>query len=53
MPTATQIADVAVGVCLIGTSAVAWARRPTSRVGLLLGLTATTWFAGSLIDAAL
>jgi signal transduction histidine kinase len=53
MPTATQIADVAVGACLVAAGAVAWARRPSSRVGLLLGLTAATWFAGSVIDVAL
>lgn len=53
MPTAAQIADTVVGAGLIGASAVAWWRRPSSRVGLLLGITAAAWFAGSLIDSAL
>jgi signal transduction histidine kinase len=53
VPSALAIADAAVGACLLGTSIVAWTRRPASRVGALLGLSGLAWFAGSVFAGAL
>jgi signal transduction histidine kinase len=53
VPSALTFADAAVGACLVGTSILAWRRRPASRVGALLGLSGATWFAGSVFPAAL
>ncbi len=46
MPAALEVADVAVGAGLVVGSIVAAARRPSSRVGLLLAVAGATWFAG-------
>jgi signal transduction histidine kinase len=47
------VADLLVGLLLIGCGLVAWRRRPESRVGLLMGIAGVTWFAGNLGQAAL
>ena len=40
--------DLLAGMTILGAGMVAWARRPASRVGPLLALTAMCWFAGNL-----
>jgi signal transduction histidine kinase len=47
------IADFAVGALLIVCGAVAWERRPGSRVGALMSLAGFTWFLGTLFEPAL
>jgi signal transduction histidine kinase len=47
-----QIADPIVGMVLLVCGAVTWARRPKSRVGLLLVVASGCWFLGSLWSAA-
>ena len=47
-----QIADPTVGIVLLACGAVTWARRPKSRVGLLLAAAGGCWFLGSLWSAA-
>ncbi len=42
-------ADAVTGGVLVGTGALAWWRRPGSRVGLLLVLGGLCWYAGSLL----
>ena len=44
-----RVADAAVGLVLVCAASVAHARRPTSRVGMLMGFTGLTWFAGSFV----
>jgi signal transduction histidine kinase len=53
LPTGLQLADAAVGVCLLASSGVAARRRPESRVGVLLGVAGATWFAGNVWSGAL
>jgi hypothetical protein len=48
-----QILDPTVGVVLLTCAAVAWIRRPNSRVGMLLVAAGGCWFLGSLWSAAL
>lgn len=45
--------DFAVGTVLLGCGAVAWDRRPGSRVGALMCLAGFTWFLGTLFEPAL
>jgi len=47
-----QILDPTVGIVLLFCGAVAWARRPKSRVGVLLVAAGGCWFLGSLWSAA-
>jgi hypothetical protein len=47
------VADGAVGFVMLGAAAVAWHRRPGSRVGPLMGFAGIAWFAGNLLPAAL
>ena len=47
------VADFAVGALLIACGAVAWERRPASRVGALMSLAGFTWFLGTLFAPAL
>ncbi len=47
-----QIADPIVGMVLLACGAITWARRPKSRVGLLLVVASGCWFLGSLWSAA-
>ena len=47
------IADLAVGAILIGGGAVAWERRPESRVGAIMALAGFTWFLGTAFEPAL
>ena len=49
MSAALVVADVVTGAVLAGSGAVAWARRPGSRVGPLLVLAGACWYAGSLV----
>jgi signal transduction histidine kinase len=46
-------ADFAVGLVLLGCGAVAWDRRPESRVGALMSLAGFTWFLGTAFSTAL
>jgi len=46
-------ADLAVGIVLIGGGAVAWERRPESRVGAIMVLAGLTWFVGTAFEPAL
>jgi hypothetical protein len=41
------VADLVVGLVLVGCGLVAWSRRPESRTGLLLALSGITWFLGT------
>jgi signal transduction histidine kinase len=41
------VADLVVGVVLLGCGLVAWTRRPESRTGLLLALAGIAWFFGT------
>jgi signal transduction histidine kinase len=50
---ALEIADLAVGCTLIACGALAWDRRPASRVGALMSLAGFTWFLGTLFTPAL
>ena len=50
---AAQLADFAVGACLVVASAIAWRRRSSSQVWMLFGLAGVTWFAGSVFVGAL
>ena len=47
-----RILDPTVGIVLLFCGAVAWARRPKSRVGVLLLAAGGCWFLGSLWSAA-
>jgi signal transduction histidine kinase len=47
-----QILDPIVGVVLLTCGAVAWARRPRSRVGVVMVAASGCWFLGSLWSAA-
>lgn len=47
-----EITDPAVGLVLLVCGAVAWARRPSSRVGVVMIAAAGCWFLGSLWSAA-
>jgi signal transduction histidine kinase len=47
-----QITDPIVGMVLLACGAVTWARRPKSRVGLLLIVASGCWFLGSVWSAA-
>ncbi len=46
---ALRVADGAVGFVLVCAASVAHARRPTSRVGMLMGFAGLAWFAGSFV----
>ena len=50
---ALAVADLAVGCVLVVCGAIAWTRRPASRVGSLMSLAGFTWFLGTLVPAAL
>src|SRR5262245_47526721 len=50
---ALAAADFAVGFVLVVCGAVAWTKRPASRVGALMALAGWTWFLGTLAPAAL
>ena len=50
---ALTAADLAVGTVLIGCGAIAWIRRPESRVGALMNLAGFTWFLGTVAEFAL
>jgi signal transduction histidine kinase len=50
---ATAAADFAVGCVLIACGAIAWDRRPASRVGALMSLAGFTWFLGTVFEPAL
>lgn len=50
---ALAAADLAVGCVLLVCGAIAWTRRPASRVGALMSLAGLTWFLGTLVPAAL
>jgi signal transduction histidine kinase len=41
------VADLVVGLVLVGCGLVAWSRRPESRTGLLLALSGFAWFLGT------
>ena len=45
---APAVADGIVGAVLLAAAAIAWQRRPDSRVGLLMGGAGVAWFAGTL-----
>jgi signal transduction histidine kinase len=45
---ALAIADLAVGWVLLVCGAIAWERRPASRVGALMSLSGITWFLGNV-----
>jgi signal transduction histidine kinase len=45
---ALTVADLVVGCVLLGCGALAWERRPESRVGVLMTLAGATWFLGSV-----
>jgi hypothetical protein len=47
------VADFAVGLVLLTCGAIAWQRRPESRVGALMSLAGLTWFLGTLAAPAL
>jgi signal transduction histidine kinase len=47
-----EIADPTVGLVLLVCGAVAWTRRPSSRVGVVMIAAAVCWFLGSLWSAA-
>jgi signal transduction histidine kinase len=44
------LADLAAGCILIVCGAIAWDRRPDSRVGALMGLAGATWFLGTAFE---
>jgi signal transduction histidine kinase len=46
-------ADLLVGCVLLVCGAIAWTRRPASRVGALMSLSGLTWFLGTLVPTAL
>jgi signal transduction histidine kinase len=46
-------ADFAVGCVLLAAGALAWERRPESRVGALMSATGMAWFVGTLFEPAL
>jgi len=50
---ALAAADLAVGCVLLVCGAVAWSRRPASRIGGLMALAGLTWFLGTVVPAAL
>ena len=50
---ALTAADFGVGTVLIGCGAIAWIRRPESRVGALMSLAGFTWFLGTVAEFAL
>jgi signal transduction histidine kinase len=50
---AEAAADLAVGFVLVACGALAWDRRPESRVGALMSLAGFTWFLGTLVEQAL
>jgi len=50
---ALTAADFVVGTVLIGCGAIAWNRRPGSRVGALMSLAGFTWFLGTVAEFAL
>jgi signal transduction histidine kinase len=43
-----EVADVATGLVLVAAAAIAWMRRPPSRIGPLLALTGAAWLAGDI-----
>ena len=45
---ALRVADGVVGFVILAAAAVAWQRRRTSPIGLILGVAGGTWFAGAL-----
>ena len=45
--------DLLAGLVVAGAGGVAWARRPESRTGLLLVVTAACWFVGALAPAVI
>jgi signal transduction histidine kinase len=47
------LADLAAGSVLIVCGALAWDRRPESRVGALMGLAGATWFLGTAFEPLL
>jgi DNA-binding NarL/FixJ family response regulator len=49
---AKAAADLAVGCILVAGGAVAWGRRPESRVGGIMSLAGVTWFLGTLVGPA-
>lgn len=51
--TLPSAADIATGLVLVAAAAVAWARRPHSRVGPLMAVTGVTWLAGDVWSALL
>jgi signal transduction histidine kinase len=46
---ALAAADLAVGCVLLICGAIAWDRRPESRVGAVMGLSGATWFLGTAV----
>jgi signal transduction histidine kinase len=50
---ALAAADLVVGCVLLVCGAIAWTRRPASRVGALMSVAGLTWFLGTLVPAAL
>ena len=49
---AAAAADFAVGCVLLTAGALAWERRPESRVGALMSASGLTWFLGTLFEPA-
>jgi signal transduction histidine kinase len=50
---ASAAGDFAVGCVLLAAGALAWERRPESRVGALMSATGLAWFLGTLFEPAL
>jgi len=50
---AEAAADLAVGLVLVACGAVAWGRRPESRVGALMSAAGFSWFLGTVFEPAL
>jgi len=48
-----ETADVATGLVLVAAAAIAWMRRPQSRIGPLIALTGGAWLAGDVWSALL
>src|SRR5215467_1486844 len=52
MPTLLfSVADVAVGVVLLGAAAASWSAKRTSRVGLIMAMAGVCWFLGSAVPS--
>jgi len=50
---AEAAADFTVGLVLVGCGAVAWSRRPESRIGALMSAAGFSWFVGTAFEPAL